>query len=93
MQTTLSPYQIRDDRLYRPAHHALGHALRARRQDALDIFHKNGRADSDPSSPVLRDNGAAVTYDFERHLVRVANDPYVNLSNNHMVRVAAGVRF
>ena len=36
---------------------------------------------------------SAVTFDFEPYFVHVTNDPYVNFTNNHMVRVAAGMRF
>jgi hypothetical protein len=37
--------------------------------------------------------GVTLTWDHERYFARVASDPYVNFSNNHMVRVAAGFRF
>jgi hypothetical protein len=95
-RTTLSLYQIRDDRLHtgqRITHLVARYKPSDKTRWTLDVFHKSGRTDADPSSEVLRGTGAAVTYDFEPYFVRVANDPYVNFTTNHMVRVAAGMRF
>ena len=33
------------------------------------------------------------TYDFDRYFARVASDPHVNFSREHMIRLALGVRF
>jgi hypothetical protein len=52
-----------------------------------------GRPDSDPSSARVHGTGMTVTYDDDRWFVRVAGDPYVNFSDRHRVRVAAGMRF
>ncbi|MEO8441285.1 MAG: hypothetical protein ABI547_02245, partial [Betaproteobacteria bacterium] len=38
------------------------------------------------------DGGAGKVWDHKRYFARVASDPYVNFSNNHLVRVA-GFRF
>ncbi len=95
-RTTLSLYQIWDDRLHtgqRITHLVARYKPDEKTRWTLDVFHKRGRTDADPSSEVLRGTGAAVTYDFEPYFVRVVNDPYVNFTNNHMVRVAAGMRF
>ena len=94
-RTALSLYQIRDDRLHtgqRITHLVARYKPSDKARWTLDVFHKSGRTDADPSSEVLRGTGAAVTYDFGPYFVRVANDPYVNFTNNHMVRVAAGMR-
>lgn len=95
-RTTLSLYQIWDDRLHtgqRITHLVARYKPSDKTRWTLDVFYKSGRTDADPSSAVLRGTGAAVTYDFEPYFVRIANDPYVNFTNNHMVRVAAGMRF
>ena len=95
-RTTLSLFQIRDDRLHtgqRITHFVARYQITDKTRLTADIYRKSGRSDADPSSTVLRATGAAVTYDFEPYFVRIANDPYVNFTNNHMVRVAAGMRF
>lgn len=95
-RTTLSLYQVRDDRLHtgqRITHLVARYKPNDKSRWTFDVFRKNGRQDADPDSPVLRATGAAVTYDFEPYFVRVANDPYVNFTRNHMVRIAAGMRF
>ena len=95
-RTTLSLFQIRDDRLHtaqRITHLVARYKADDKTRWTVDVFHKSGRGDADPSSEVLRGTGAAVTYDFEPYFVRVASDPYVNFTNNHMVRVALGMRF
>lgn len=95
-RTTLSLFQVRDDRLHtgqRITHLVVRYKPDDKTRWTLDVFHKSGRTDADPSSEILRGTGAAVTYDFEPYFVRIANDPYVNFTNNHMVRVAAGMRF
>jgi hypothetical protein len=95
-RTTLSLFQIRDDRLHtsqRISHLVARYKPDEKHRWTVDIFRKSGRDDADPSSEILRGTGAAVTYDFEPYFVRVASDPYVNFTQNHMVRVAAGMRF
>jgi hypothetical protein len=89
-------FQIRDDRLHtgqRITHLVARYKPDDKTRWTLDVFHKSGRANADPTSEVLRGTGASLTYDFEPYFVRIANDPYVNFTNNHMVRVAAGMRF
>ena len=93
--TTLSLFQIRDDRLHtgqRVTHLVARYKPDDKTRWTVDVFRKSGRTDADPSSVVLHGTGAAVTYDFDPYFVRVANDPYVNFTNNHMVRVAVGMR-
>ncbi len=95
-RTTLSLFQIRDDRLHtgqRITHLVTRYKPDDKTRWTVDIFRKSGRGDADPSSEILRGTGAAVTYDFEPYFVRFASDPYVNFTNNHMVRVAMGIRF
>jgi hypothetical protein len=95
-RTTLSLYQVRDDRLHtgqRITHLVARYKPEEKTRWTLDLFHKNGREDADPSSPTLRGAGAAVTYDFDPYFVRVAYDPYVNFTRNHMLRTAFGLRF
>ena len=94
--TTLTLFQIRDDRLetgQRVTHLVARVRPDARTRWTLDAFHKEGRPDSDPASARVRGTGMTVTYDFDRYFVRVASDPYVNFSNDHMVRIAFGMRF
>ena len=95
-RTTLSLYQIQDDRLHtgqRITHLVTRYKSDDKTRWTLDVFHKSGRTDGDPSIEVLRATGAAVIYDFEPYFVHVTNDPYVNFTKNHMVRVAVGMRF
>jgi hypothetical protein len=95
-KTVLTLFQIRDDRLdtgQRVTHLVARIRPDARTRWTFDAFHKQGRADSDPASPQVRSTGATITYDFGRYFVRVASDPYVNFSNDHMVRIAFGMRF
>jgi hypothetical protein len=57
----------------------------------VDAFHKEGRPDA--SGERVHGTGVTLTWDYGRYFARVASDPYVNFSNNHMVRVALGLRF
>lgn len=95
-RTMLTLFQIRDDRLHtgqRITHLVMRYKPDDKSRWTLDVFHKNGRTDADPSSATLRGTGASVTYDYDVYFFRVANDPYVNFTNSHMVRVALGMRF
>jgi hypothetical protein len=95
-KTTLSLFQIRDDRLgtgQRVTHFVARIKPDEKTRWTVDVFHKEGRPDSDPASERIRGTGATVTYDFDRYFVRVASDPHVNFSDNNMVRIAFGVRF
>ncbi len=95
-KTTLSLYQVRDDRLdtgQRVTHLVARVKPDERTRWTVDVFHKSGRPDSDPSSERVRGTGVTVTYDFDRYFVRVASDPHVNFTDNNMVRIAVGVRF
>ena len=94
--TTLSLFQIRDDRLgtgQRVAHAVarINHGEKTRW--TVDVFYKEGRADADPASAWVHGTGVTLTWDYGRYFARVASDPYVNFSNNHMVRAAVGLRF
>jgi hypothetical protein len=94
--TTLSLYQVRDDRL--DTGQRITHAVARWKPDektrwTVDVFYKEGRPDSDPASERIRGTGVAVTYDFDPYFVRVASDPHVNFSDNNMVRLAIGFRF
>jgi hypothetical protein len=94
--TTLSLFQIRDDRLgtgQRISHFVARVKPDEKNRWTVDVFYKEGRADADPASAWVRGTGVALIWDHGRYFARVASDPYVNFSNNHMVRVAAGFRF
>ena len=94
--TTLSLFQIRDDRLgtgQRVTHMVTRINSGDKLRWTVDVFYKEGRADSDPASPRVHGTGATLTVDYGRYFARVASDPYVNFSNEHMVRVALGMRF
>ena len=94
--TTLSLFQIRDDRLgtgQRVTHLTARIKSGDKTRWTVDVFYKEGRADSDPASALVHGTGATLTVDYGRYFARVASDPYVNFSSNHMVRVALGLRF
>ena len=94
--TTLSLFQIRDDRLgtgQRITHMVARIKPSDKTRWTVDVFYKEGRADSDPTSAWVHGTGATLTVDYGRYFARVASDPYVNFSNEHMVRVALGMRF
>ena len=94
--TTLSLFQIRDDRLHtgqRVTHFVTRVKPDGKSRWTVDVFYKEGRPDSDPASAKLHGTGATLTYDYDRYFVRVASDPHVNFSDSHMTRVALGLRF
>ena len=94
--TTLSLFQIRDDRLgtgQRVSHLVARFKPDEKNRWTVDVFYKDGRADADPASERVHGTGVTLTWDHGQYFARVASDPYVNFSNNHMVRVAAGLRF
>ncbi len=92
--TTLSVFQIRDDRLgtgQRVSHAVARIKLNDKTRVTVDVFYKEGRAD--PASDPVHGTGVTLTVDYGSYFARVAADPYVNFSNNHMTRVAVGWRF
>ena len=92
--TTLTLFQIRDDRLgtgQRVTHLTARIKLDAGTRWTVDLFHKEGRETA--GGEQVRGTGAAVTYDFDPYFVRLASDPHVNFSANHMLRAAIGIRF
>jgi hypothetical protein len=93
-KTTLSVFQIRDDRLgtgQRVTHLVARIKPDARTRWTFDAFHKEGRSPDD--GEWVRGTGVTVTYDFDRYFVRIASDPHVNFTHDHMVRIAVGTRF
>ena len=91
---TLSAFQIRDDRLgtgQRVTHFVTRLKPDEKRRWTLDVFHKRNRETEEAQA--VRGTGASVTYDFGPHFVRVASDPHVNFTRDHMVRIALGTRF
>ncbi|MDB5810934.1 MAG: hypothetical protein JWN94_3056 [Betaproteobacteria bacterium] len=94
--TTLSLFQIRDDRLgtgQRVSHLVARYKPDENNRWTLDMFYKDGRAEADPASERVHGTGVSLTWDHGRYFARVASDPHVNFSHDHMVRVAAGFRF
>lgn len=94
-KTTLSLFQVRDDRLgtgQRVLHLVARVKPDARTRWTVDVFYKEGRGAADDPEKV-HGTGISVTYDFEPYFVRVAHDPYVNFTKEHMVRASAGMRF
>lgn len=94
-KTTLSVFQIRDDRL--GTGQRVVHVVARVKPDehtrwTFDLFHKEGRQSAEDET-VVRGSGIAVTYDFDRYFARVASDPHVNFSRDHMLRIALGLRF
>ncbi len=93
-KTTLSAYQIRDNRLntgQRVTHFVARIAPDEKTRWTLDVFHKSGRSLEDGEQ--LRGTGLALTYDFGSYFARLASDPHVNFTRDHMVRAALGLRF
>ena len=92
--TTLTLFQIRDDRLgtgQRVTHLTARIKLGGGRRWTVDLFHKAGRETAD--GELVRGTGIAVGYDFDPYFVRLTSDPHVNFSSNHMLRMAIGIRF
>jgi hypothetical protein len=93
--TTLSVFQIRDDRLgtgQRVLHLVARIKPNDRTRWTFDVFYKEGRFSKDDETRV-HGTGLAVTYDFDRYFVRMATDPHVNFTSDHMVRASVGMRF
>jgi hypothetical protein len=93
--TTLSVFQIRDDRLgtgQRVLHVVARIKPTERTRWTFDAFYKEGRLSSEDDVRV-HGTGLAVTYDYDRYFVRVAADPHVNFTREHMVRAAVGLHF
>ncbi|HEX2827062.1 MAG TPA: hypothetical protein VHP37_11995 [Burkholderiales bacterium] len=94
-RTVLSAYEIKDDRLHtgqRIAHVVARIKPDERTRLTIDVFHKNGRASAEDEIRV-RGTGVSVTLDYDRYFVRVASDPHVNFTADHMVRVSLGLHF
>lgn len=92
--TTLTLFQIRDDRLHtgqRVTHLTARWKPDERTRWTVDLFQKQGREEA--GGEVVRGIGLGLTYDFDRYFAKVVSDPHVNFSPNHMLRVAFGVRF
>ena len=94
-KTVLSVYQIRDDRLHtgqRILHVVARVKPDQRTRWTIDAFHKEGRASAEDEIKV-RGTGVSVTLDYDRYFVRVASDPHVNFTADHMVRVSVGLHW
>jgi hypothetical protein len=92
-RTTLTLFHIWDDRLgtgQRVTHLVARIKPDEKTRWTVDAFHKEGRTDD---GEWVRGTGLTVTYDYGRYFARVASDPHVNFSRNHMVRLALGLRF
>jgi hypothetical protein len=92
--TTLTLFQIMDDRLgtgQRVTHLTTRIKSSDKTRWTVDVFYKAGRSPDD--GEWVHGTGATVTYDFGRYFARLASDPHVNFSHDHMVRAAFGVRF
>ena len=92
--TTLTLFQIYDDRLgtgQRVTHLTAQVEAGEKKRWTVDVFYKEGRSSDD--GQWVHGTGATLTYDFSRYFARVASDPYVNFSRDHMVRAAFGWRF
>lgn len=92
-KTTLSVFQVRDDRLgtgQRVIHGIARVKPDGRTRWTFDLFYKEGAsADGDER---VRGTGVSLTYDFEPYFVRVANDPHVNFTRDRMIRLSFGFR-
>jgi hypothetical protein len=93
--STLSAYQIRDDRT--GTGQRVTHVVARVRPGggagwSIDVFHRAGLTAPEDGEYVVG-TGFAVTLDVEPWFVRVAWDPKVNFSTSDMLRVSAGVRF
>ena len=94
-QTTVSLFQIRDDRLntgQQVTHLVARTRPTEKTRWSVDLFYKSGHPEAD--SPVwVSATGIGVTYDFEPWFARVTWDPHVNFTPNDMLRIAFGFRF
>jgi hypothetical protein len=92
--TTLSLFQIRDDRLntgQRITHLVARVKAGDKTHWTVDVFYKDGSAEA--GGERVHGTGVTLTLDYNNYFARVASDPYVNFSGNHMTRVALGLRF
>ena len=92
-KTTLSLYQVRDDRLgtgQRVIHLVARVKPDARTRWTFDMFYKQGHSPDD--GEWVHGTGASATYDFDRYFIRIAADPKVNFSHEDMLRIAFGFR-
>lgn len=92
--TTITGYQIRDDRLdtgQRVTHLVVrrktGHLTRI----TIDLFERAGRAS--PEADLFRGTGITLTYDQDPWFVRLAHDPKAGFTASDMTRLAFGWRF
>ena len=92
--TTITGYQIRDDRLdtgQRVTHLVVrrktGHLTRI----TIDVFERAGRAS--PEADLFRGTGITLTYDHDTWFVRASHDPKAGFTASDMTRLAIGMRF
>jgi hypothetical protein len=86
-------FAVRDDRVV-PGQQNLHLLMRMPRGDqqrlTLDIVNKSGPADQGQS---IRGMGGTITYDWPAVFLRLAYDPKVNFTQEHMTRLSVGLRF
>ena len=58
---------------------------------SVDISHKSGRLT--PESPYLSGNAISITWDVDKHFVRLAKEQKVNFSDHDQQRISVGLRF
>jgi len=91
--SNVSLFAVRDDRVVPGQQnlHLLIHApLQNQQRLTLDIVHKSGPADPGQS---ITGTGVSVTYDWPTLFLRLAYDPKVNFTQEHMTRLSFGTRF
>jgi hypothetical protein len=92
--TTLSAFQVRDDRLSTDQHvtHFVWRSQITKAQRwTVDFFHRSGRAEF--GDPVYSGTGLSLTYDNMPWFVRLAWDPKASFTSSDMTRLAIGTRF
>ncbi len=92
--TTLSLYQIRDNRLHteqKVSHFVWRRQMDDRHRWTVDVFSKRGRPTAEEDTVI--GTGISATYDFNALFFRFAWDPKVNFSNDNQTRLTLGFRF
>lgn len=92
----LSVFTVQDDRLQtgqKVWHAVWRYYPHAENRLTLDWASKQGRTDGNPTSPTLRGQALAVTWDHQKIFVRLARDQKVNFTPDDQTRLSLGWRF
>lgn len=91
--SSITLFAVRDNRVVpgqQNLHLLIRSPLPSHQAISLDIFSKSGSADQGQS---IKGVGASVTYDWRSIFVRLAYDPKVNFTQEHMMRASIAMHF